>query len=100
MPVSAPKAGAVADGAEYIGVGPIFKSPTKPRDFIAGTSYAKQVIESIPIPAIAIAGITEANVDEVLQTGVKAVAVTAAVTSCDDVRGAAERLKCRLVKPA
>jgi thiamine-phosphate pyrophosphorylase len=89
---------AVREGADYIGVGPFFKSPTKPRDFIAGPDYAKQVAEQVKIPAIAIAGITEENVDEVLATGIRAIAVTAAVTGCDDPRAGARRLKDKLVK--
>jgi thiamine-phosphate pyrophosphorylase len=87
---------AVLDGADYIGVGPMFKSPTKPRDFIAGTGYASEVAKSISIPAVAIAGITAANVDEVIATGIRRVAVTASVIGCDDVRGAARRLKEKL----
>jgi thiamine-phosphate pyrophosphorylase len=89
---------AVRDGADYIGVGPFFRSPTKTRDFVAGPTYAKQVAEQIKIPAVAIAGITEQNVDEVLATGLKAVAVTAAVAGCDDPRSAATRLKAKLKK--
>src|SRR5688572_14327459 len=89
---------AVRDGADYIGVGPFFRSPTKPRDFVAGAEYAKQVAEQIKIPAVAIAGITEANVDEVLATGIKAVAVTAAVAGCDDPKSAAAGLKAKLRK--
>jgi len=89
---------AVRDGADYIGVGPFFKSATKPRDFAAGPQYAKQVAEHVKIPAVAIAGITEANVDEVSATGVKAVAVTAAVTGSDDPGNASARLKAKLVK--
>ncbi|HEV2295058.1 MAG TPA: thiamine phosphate synthase [Tepidisphaeraceae bacterium] len=87
---------AVRDGADYIGVGPFFRSSTKPRDFVAGPAYARQVVEHIPIPAVAIAGITEANVDDVLATGVHAVAVTAAVAGDDDPRLAAGRLKQKL----
>jgi thiamine-phosphate pyrophosphorylase len=87
---------AVRDGADYIGVGPFFRSPTKPRDFVAGPAYAKQVAEQIKIPAVAIAGITEQNVDEVLAIGIKAVAVTAAVAGSDDPQVAAARLKQRL----
>jgi len=83
---------AVLDGADYIGVGPMFTSATKPRDFIAGPAYASEVAKSISIPAVAIAGITEANVDEVIATGIRRVAVTASVIGCDDVRGAARRL--------
>src|SRR5439155_13675705 len=84
---------AVLDGADYVGVGPMFKSATKARDFVAGPALAKQIAAEIHIPAVAIAGITRENVDEVLATGIKAVAVTAAVAGCDDVRGAAEKLK-------
>src|SRR5439155_16295871 len=87
---------AVEAGADYIGVGPIFKSPTKPRDILPGLEFAKQIAKQFKIPAIAIAGITERNVDEVLACGIKAVAVTAAVVGVDDVKGAARRLKGRL----
>jgi thiamine-phosphate pyrophosphorylase len=86
-----------ADGADYIGVGPFFRSTTKPRDFVAGPAYARQVAEALPdLPAVAIAGITAGNVDEVLATGLRAVAVTSAVLAADDVRAAAERLKKKL----
>jgi thiamine-phosphate pyrophosphorylase len=88
---------AVLDGADYIGVGPFFRSETKTRDFVAGPAYAREVVEHIRIPAVAIAGITDQNVDEVLATGIKAVAVTAAVAGCDDPRAAAQRLKQKLV---
>jgi thiamine-phosphate pyrophosphorylase len=60
---------------------------------VAGPGYARDVAATISIPAVAIAGITEQNVDEVLSTGVRAVAVTAAVVSAPDPRAAAERLK-------
>jgi len=84
---------AVLDGADYIGVGPIFRSPTKPRDFVAGPEYARQVAREIRIPTVAIAGITAANVDEVLMTGVQAIAVTAAVLDTDDPRAATAALR-------
>lgn len=87
---------AVRDGANYIGVGPIFKSGTKPRDFVAGLDFARTVAKEISLPAVAIAGISEQNVDEVLATGMKSIAVTAAIAGCDDPRGAAARLKAKL----
>lgn len=87
---------ALLDGADYIGVGPVFPSATKPRDFVAGLAYARQVAQEIPLPAVAIAGITAANVDEVIETGIRAVAVTAAVLGCDDPRAAAAELKAKL----
>ena len=84
---------AVADGADYLGVGPFFKSATKPRDFVAGPEYARAAVESIHIPLVAIAGIGLGNVSEVLATGVKAIAVTAAVIGQDDPAKAARELK-------
>ena len=87
---------AALDGADYIGVGPFFESTTKTRDFIPGADYAKQVATTISIPAVAIAGINEQNVDEVVATGIKAVAVSSAVCGADDPRAAAARLKAKL----
>jgi thiamine-phosphate pyrophosphorylase len=84
---------AVADGADYIGVGPIFKSSTKPRDFVAGLEYAADAARQIAIPKVAIAGISPENVDKVLATGISAVAITAAITGSQDVAGAASRMK-------
>jgi thiamine-phosphate pyrophosphorylase len=87
---------AVLDGADYIGVGPVFHSATKPREILPGLAYVRQVAEQIKIPAVAIAGIDERNVDEVISAGISRIAVTAAVTGCDDVRTAATRLKQKL----
>jgi len=84
---------AVADGADYIGVGPVFKSPTKPRDFLPGLEYAAAAVHAIAIGKVAIAGIGPENVDKVLATGISAIAVTAAVTGRDDVAAAARELK-------
>lgn len=84
---------AVLDGADYIGVGPVFPSPTKPRDFLPGLDYARQAAAEIRVPTVAIAGITAANVSEVAQTGVRAIAVTQAATAQADVTGACRALK-------
>ena len=91
---------ALLDGADYVGVGPIFKSGTKSRDFVAGTGFAREVAAWGKLPAVAIAGITAENVDEVLATGIRAVAVTAAVVGANDPRAAASRLKEKLTAEA
>ena len=87
------------DGADYIGVGPVFRSPTKPREFVAGLEFARMAAAEIPIPAVAIAGITAANVDEVLAAGVRAVAVTKAVLDTENPQLAARELKRKLDAP-
>lgn len=84
---------ALRDGADYLGVGPIFVSNTKRRDFVAGLEYARQVAGEIPLPAVAIAGIDASNAEQVLATGIKAIAVTAAVVGQEDVQSAARELK-------
>jgi thiamine-phosphate pyrophosphorylase len=86
-----------SDGADYIGVGPVFRSATKPRDFLPGLDFARSVARTLPqLPAVAIAGIDAGNVDEVLTTGIRAVAVSSAVVSAPDVKAAARELKARL----
>jgi len=87
---------AVRDGADYIGVGPVFPSRTKPREILPGLDYAKQVASEIRIPAVAIAGITLENVDEVLATGIRAIAVTQSVIGQAEVSAASINLKSRM----
>jgi thiamine-phosphate pyrophosphorylase len=87
---------AVTDGADYIAVGPIFKSATKPRDFLAGLEYAAAAAREIALPKVAISGIGPENVDKVLAAGIAVVAVAAAVTGADDVAAAARQIKNRL----
>ena len=87
---------AMLDGADYIGVGPIFPSETKPRDFLPGPDFARMVARDLRIHAVGIAGITNENVDEVLSTGVKTIAVTAAVIAADYPQQAAADLKAKL----
>jgi thiamine-phosphate pyrophosphorylase len=90
---------AVRDGADYIGVGPIFRSSTKPRDFLPGLDLAGQIVAAnLPIPAVAIAGINRSNVDEVMASGIKAVAISSAVIGEKDVRSAAAAIRSKLPK--
>ncbi len=84
---------AVLDGADYIGVGPIFPSTTKQRDFVAGLDYARQVAREVAVPAVGISGITAANAAQVLATGLTAVAVTQCVAGAADPNAAASEMK-------
>lgn len=86
------------DGADYIGAGPTFRSPTKPRDIDPGLPYLRQ-LAAFPLPAFAIAGITHANLPQVLATGVHRVAVTAAITQSHDPAKATRELREMLYRP-
>ena len=75
-------------GANYIGLGPIFKTFTK-KDAgnPCGIKMLKNVRKNIKIPIVAIGGITKKNVAEVIRNGADAVASVSAVIGSDDVYG-------------
>ena len=84
---------AVLDGANYIGVGPVFPSATKQFEHFPGVELLRQVASEIRLPAFAIGGICRKNVAEVLAVGFTRIAVGAAVTGADDPAGVATKLK-------
>lgn len=70
---------AVLDGANYIGVGPVFPSQTKQFDSHVGLDLVSSVATEIQLPAFAIGGIHRDNLDAVLAAGLNRIAVSAAV---------------------
>jgi thiamine-phosphate pyrophosphorylase len=89
---------AVLSGASYLGVGPIFPSPTKEfsEPELAGLAFVRLAAESTALPWFAIGGINGENVDRVLEAGASRVAVSGAVVRAESPRRAAARLKARL----
>lgn len=67
------------EGADYIGVGPVFKTPTKPGRKAVGLALLKKVKDAVKIPVFAIGGINEENLSQVLSAGVKRIAVSRGV---------------------
>jgi thiamine-phosphate pyrophosphorylase len=64
------------DGADYLGVGPVFPSPTKPEAKIIDIAVVKKIKESVDLPVVAIGGITAKNLYELMiKTNVDGVAV-------------------------
>lgn len=59
------------EGADYIGSGPVFATPTKEDYIPIGMETVKQVIRSVNIPVVAIGGLTPDNIDELREAGVK-----------------------------
>ncbi|KPK42782.1 MAG: hypothetical protein AMJ78_01330 [Omnitrophica WOR_2 bacterium SM23_29] len=84
-------------GADYIGVGPIFATPTKPEYKTVGVDLIRKVKDKIKIPFVAIGGINESNLDRVLTAGASRIAVIRAVCGAEDIRRAARNLKERLL---
>jgi len=83
---------AVLDGANYLGVGPVFPSGTKPFEEIPGLPLLRAVAAEIRLPAFAIGGITRENLPEILSTGLRRVAVGGAVAAASDPARAAGEL--------
>ncbi len=81
------------NGADYLGVGPVFPTTTKP-DVRAplGIEGLRKIREKIKIPIIAIGGINKSNVHEVYSTGVDGIAVVSAIILSPDPCQAAEKL--------
>ncbi len=73
------------EAASYISCGPIFETATKPEYAPIGLKVLKQVVQKVSVPVVAIGGIHEANLSEVLETGVKNVAMIRAITQSDDI---------------
>ena len=81
---------AVAEGAGYFAVGPVWATPTKPGRPAAGLQYVRDVAARAPsIPWFAIGGITMDNVREVLDAGATRIAMVRAVLDATDPAAAA-----------
>jgi thiamine-phosphate pyrophosphorylase len=89
---------AIVAGAGYVGVGPVFSSPTKEfaEPELAGLTFVGLASETTALPWFAIGGINEENLDRVLEAGATRIAVSAAVVRAPSPRQAAKRLKARL----
>ena len=78
------------EDADYITIGPIFK--TRAKDYTVGPGIIKEILRKIKKQLIAIGGINKDNIVEVLSQGAKSVAVISAVVGADNVKEAASVL--------
>ena len=84
----------LAEGADYVGFGPVYVTSSKENAGpVSGPAVLKHVVEMIPLPIIAIGGITAENVREVMKAGAYGVAVISAVCCQVDPEGAANELR-------
>jgi thiamine-phosphate pyrophosphorylase len=88
---------AVKEGADYIGVGPVFSTTTKPDTREAlGLERLAEIVGAVSIPVVAIGGITLENVAGVFGAGASGAAVVAAVVSAEDMAAEARAFKRRI----
>lgn len=74
---------AIAEGADYIGVGPVYETPTKPNKQAAGLEYINYAANKCPIPWFAIGGVDLDNVSEIIAAGGQRVAVVRAIMQAE-----------------
>jgi thiamine-phosphate pyrophosphorylase len=81
---------AQAQGADYIGYGPLYPTATKENNVPPlGPATLKAVLGALSIPVVAIGGITLQRLDEVAAQGAQHVAVVTALTGAEDVEATA-----------
>lgn len=79
------------NGADYIGVGPIYETKSKV-DVVdpVGLQYIREVVAHTSIPFVAIGGIKLHNIDDVLAAGAKRICIISAIVGVEDVKGTAQ----------
>ncbi len=84
---------AQAEGADYLGVGAVFPSPTKTNAIRITNEQLSEICQSVTIPCVAIGGITEENAASLAGCGVKGIAVVSALFSSGHIRESAAALQ-------
>ena len=82
-----------AAGADYLGCGAVFQSPTKKNTTPISLEELKEICMKIPIPVVAIGGINYLNMIQLKDTGIAGVAVVSSLFAQDDIRTSAMTLK-------
>lgn len=80
-------------GADYMGVGAVFPSPTKTNAIRISNAQLQEICSSVSIPAVAIGGINSENVLEIKGSMVAGVAVVSAIFGAEDITKATAQLK-------
>ena len=85
---------AIPQGPDYVGVGPVYATPTKDiPDPTLGLATMGEMIAAVPFPAVAIGGIDAARLPDVIAAGARNFAVVRAVCQSADPYAAIRRLQ-------
>lgn len=88
---------AYEEGADYVGFGPVFITQSKfDRASIKGLEGLAAACEAVPIPVIAIAGITADRIRPTLEAGAHGAAVISAIATADDPKRATAQIRAAL----
>jgi len=86
------------EGADYIGIGPLYETATKPGYPGIGLKAAAELKAKIKIPYFAIGNIGEGNIEEITAAGIRRIAVCRAILGSNDPKRTAKRLYKKLRK--
>jgi thiamine-phosphate pyrophosphorylase len=87
---------AIAAGADYIAIGPVFATGTKPTARPVTLEYVRWAAANVRIPWFAIGGINLGNVDEVVGAGAQRICVVSAILNEQDVASACRKFRSHL----
>lgn len=87
---------AVAAGADYVAIGPIYATGTKPTAKPVTLEYVRWANENVKLPWFAIGGINLQTIDAVLEAGATRICVVSAILNAPDVTKACAEFKKRL----
>jgi thiamine-phosphate pyrophosphorylase len=88
-----------ADLPDYIGVGPVYETPTKPGRPAVGLALVRYAARHARVPFFAIGGIDAGNIQAVRRAGARGVAVVRALTQAPDPERAARQLRASESQP-
>lgn len=89
-------AAAQAEGADYIGFGPLYATGTKPDYTPIGLHHIAEVHAAVTLPIFCIGGVNSQRLDEIIAAGARRVVVVSAFLLAQDVRREIRTLKERL----
>ena len=87
---------AITAGADYIAIGPVYATDTKPTAKPVTLEYVRWAAANIKIPWFAIGGINLKNLDEVLAAGAQRICVVSAILKADEIAKACAEFRRRL----
>jgi thiamine-phosphate pyrophosphorylase len=87
---------AAAEGADYIGFGPLFATPTKPDYRAIGLADIARVHELVQVPIFCIGGIKRENLPQVIEAGARRVVIVSGLLQARDIAGYARDVRASL----
>ena len=91
---------AAGDGADYIGFGPLFATPTKPGRAAIGLADIQRVHQEVHLPVFCIGGIKRENLEKVLEAGARRVVIVSGILRAPDIASYCRDVKTRLLEIA